>query len=76
MVRLNYFYETGGVVVSHLDIDALPTDHHDEQVVETALMVGLAEFANFAAFGLGTAPDFDASKVVLRGAETAGTNAG
>jgi len=39
-------------------------------------MVGLAKFANFVAFGLGTAPDFDASKVVLREAETAGANAG
>jgi hypothetical protein len=39
-------------------------------------MVGLAKFANFVAFGLGTAPDFDASKVVLRGAETARANAG
>ena len=34
-------------------------------------MMGLARFANFVAAGLGTAPDFDASKIVLRGAETA-----
>ena len=63
--------------VSRRDIDALHTyGYNDEQVLETVLMVGLAKFANFVAFGLGTAPDFDASKVVLRGAETAGANAG
>jgi len=58
--------------VSKRDIDALHTyGYSDEQVLETVLMVGLAKFANFVAFGLGTAPDFDASKIVLRGAETA-----
>src|SRR5262245_64956813 len=28
------------------------------------IMVGLAKFANFVAFGLGTVPDFDASNVM------------
>jgi hypothetical protein len=27
-------------------------------------MVGLAKFANFVAFGLGTAPDFDPSQAI------------
>ena len=60
--------------VSRRDIDALHTfGYNDEQVLETVLMVGLAKFANFVSFGLGTAPDFDASKVVLlRGAEASG----
>jgi hypothetical protein len=39
-------------------------------------MVGFAKFANFVAFGLGTVPDFDSSKIVLRGAVTARTSAG
>ena len=56
--------------VNRRDIDALHTyGYTDEQILETVLMVGLAKFANFVAFGLGTAPDFDPSKVVLRGAE-------
>ena len=59
--------------VSRRDIDVLHTfGYSDEQVLETVLIVGLAKFANFVAFGLGAAPDFDASKVVLRGAETSG----
>src|SRR6266566_5600622 len=61
--------------VSRRDIDALHTyGYTDGQILETVLMVGLAKFSNFVAFGLGTAPDFDSSKVVLRGAETAGTS--
>ena len=35
-------------------------------------VVGLAKFANFTAFGLGTAPDFDASKIVLKGSAAHG----
>ena len=63
--------------LSRRDIDALHTyGYNDEQILETVLMVGFAKFANFVAFGLGTVPDFDSSKVVLRGAETAGANAG
>lgn len=59
--------------VSRRDIDALHTyGYTDEQILETVLMVGLAKFSNFVAFGLGTVPDFDASKVVLRGAEAGG----
>jgi len=63
--------------VSRRDIDALHTyGYNDEQVLETVLMVGLAKFANFVAFGLGTTPDFDSSKVVLRGADAAVGSAG
>lgn len=43
----------------------------DEQILETVLMVGLAKFSNFVAFGLGTVPDFDASNIVLQ--KTAGS---
>jgi hypothetical protein len=34
-------------------------------------MVGLAKFANFVAFGLGTAPDFDPSQVIRQHIATA-----
>jgi RNA polymerase sigma-70 factor (ECF subfamily) len=36
----------------------------DEHILEMVIMVGLAKFANFIAFGLGTVPDFDASTVM------------
>jgi uncharacterized peroxidase-related enzyme len=32
----------------------------DEQILETVVVVGLAKFANFISFGLGTVPDFRA----------------
>jgi len=57
--------------VSRADIDGLRTyGYNDEQIMEAVLMVGLAKFANYTAFGLGTVPDFDSSKVILRTAET------
>ena len=41
------------------DIDALRTyGFHDQQIMETAVIVGFAKFANFVSFGLGTVPDF------------------
>ena len=50
--------------ISHADTDALRTyGYTDEQILEAVLMVGLAKFANFVAFGLGTVPDFDSSRV-------------
>jgi uncharacterized peroxidase-related enzyme len=50
--------------IDQADVDALHTyGYSDEQILETVLMVGLAKFANFVAFGLGTVPDFDASRV-------------
>ncbi len=52
--------------VTRRDIDVLHTfGFNDEQILEAVLMVGLAKFANFVAFGLGTAPDFDPLKVQL-----------
>ncbi|MGH9314147.1 MAG: peroxidase-related enzyme [Vicinamibacterales bacterium] len=52
---------------SRRDIDGLRTyGFSDEQILETVVVVGFAKFANFIAFGLGTVPDFDSSKVVLR----------
>jgi uncharacterized peroxidase-related enzyme len=45
------------------DVAALRTySYTDEQILETVVMVGLAKFANFVSFGLGTVPDFDSSK--------------
>jgi uncharacterized peroxidase-related enzyme len=41
------------------DVDALRTyGFDDQQIMETAVVVGFAKFANFVAFGLGTLPDF------------------
>jgi len=52
--------------VSRRDIDALKTyGYNDQQIMEAVLMVGLAKFANFVAFGLGTSPDFDPSQAIL-----------
>jgi hypothetical protein len=52
--------------VSHNDIDSLRTfGYGDEQIMETVLVVGLAKFANFVSFGLGTVPDFHNSKIKL-----------
>ena len=50
--------------INKADVDALRTyGFIDEQIHETILMVGLAKFANFVAFGLGTVPDFDSSRI-------------
>ena len=52
--------------ITKRDIDVLRTyGYNDQQIMEAVLMVGLAKFANFVAFGLGTAPDFDPSKELL-----------
>ncbi len=61
--------------IARQDIDALRTyGFSDEQIMEAVVVVGFAKFANFIAFGLGTVPDFDSSKIVFRGAETAWVN--
>jgi uncharacterized peroxidase-related enzyme len=58
------------------DIEALRTyGFSDQQIMETVIVVGFAKFANFVAFGLGTVPDFDSSKVRLRGTEAITTSA-
>jgi uncharacterized peroxidase-related enzyme len=50
------------------DIEGLRTyGFSDQQILETILMVGLAQFANTVSFGLGTVPDFDSSKIVFAG---------
>ena len=55
--------------VKRRDIDALRTyGFSDEQILEAVVMVGLAKFANFIAFGLGTVPDFH-SKIALQSSE-------
>jgi alkylhydroperoxidase family enzyme len=57
--------------ISRSDIDALHTyGYSDEQILETVVVVGLAKFANYVSFGLGTLPDFDASKSDFRLRET------
>jgi uncharacterized peroxidase-related enzyme len=58
-----------GRKVDEDDIDGLRTyGFSDPQILETILMVGIAQFANTVSFGLGTVPDFDSSKIVLEGA--------
>ena len=52
--------------IAKRDIDVLRTyGYNDQQIMEAVLMVGLAKFANFVSFGLGTSPDFDPSKELL-----------
>ena len=53
--------------VSRGDVEALRTyGYSDQQIMEAVVVVGMAKFTNFIAFGLGTVPDFDSSKVLLR----------
>jgi len=62
--------------ISRADVDTLRTfGYSDEQIHETVALVGAAKYANFLAFGLGTLPDFDSSRVRLPGKEEA-SNAG
>ena len=55
------------------DVDGLRTyDFTDQQILEAILMVGISQYANVVSFGLGTVPDFDASRVeIALGAPTA-----
>jgi RNA polymerase sigma-70 factor (ECF subfamily) len=47
------------------DIDGLRRyGFGDSHILESVVMVGLAKFANFIAFGLGTVPDFDPSRII------------
>lgn len=53
--------------ISRTDIEDLRTyGYSDEQIHETVVVVALAKYSNFMAFGLGTLPDFDSSNDVLR----------
>jgi uncharacterized peroxidase-related enzyme len=52
--------------ITKRDIDVLRTyGYTDQQIMEAVLTVGIAKFANFVAFGLGTAPDFEPSGKIL-----------
>ena len=45
--------------ISQADIDTLRTyDFTDQHILEAVMCVGLAKWANFIGFGLGTVPDF------------------
>jgi len=58
--------------ITKRDVDVLRTyGYNDQQIMEAVLMVGLAKFANFVAFGLGTAPDFEPTKHFLAHLATA-----
>jgi alkylhydroperoxidase family enzyme len=53
--------------ISIADINTLRTyGYTDEQVLEAVVLVSYTKFANFLAFGLGTVPDFDSSRVSLQ----------
>lgn len=59
--------------ISSADVDALRTyGYTDEQVHETVVLVALAKYANFVAFGLGTVPDFDSSPIKFPAEAAAG----
>ena len=58
--------------ITKRDIDVLRTyGYNDQQILDAVLMVALAKFTNFVAFGLGTTPDFDPSKAILEHLEAA-----
>lgn len=59
--------------VTRADIDALRTfGYTDQQIMEAVVVVGFAKFANYIAFGLGTLPDFDTSKIPFATSQGAG----
>jgi uncharacterized peroxidase-related enzyme len=61
--------------VGNHDVAALRTfGFTDKQIMETIVVVGFAKFANTVSAGLGTVPDFDSSKVVLKKADSAVAN--
>ena len=50
-----------GLKITQEDIDDLRTyDFSDQAILETVMCVGLAKFANYIGFGLGTVPDYPA----------------
>ena len=62
--------------ITKRDIDVLRTyGYNDQQILDAVLMVALAKFTNFVAFGLGTTPDFDPSKAILAHLAAAGESA-
>jgi len=62
--------------ISRRDIDTLETyGYTEEQILEAVLVVGLAKFGNFVAFGLGTVPDFEEVELELNAGAAAGGSA-
>ncbi len=58
--------------IASQDIDDLRTfGFSDQQIMEAVVVVGFAKFANFVAFGLGTVPDFDSSRILAEPSEAA-----
>jgi RNA polymerase sigma-70 factor (ECF subfamily) len=50
--------------IAREDVEVLRREGFTEtHVLETVVMVGLTKFANYVAFGLGTVPDFDSSRI-------------
>jgi uncharacterized peroxidase-related enzyme len=65
---LNFALKLNGrpTQVTRHDIEALRTyGFSDAEILETIVVVGVAQFANSVSFGLGTLPDFETSKVVF-----------
>ena len=61
-----------GLKVTQEDIDELRTyDFSDQAILETVMCVGLAKFANYVGFGLGTVPDYPA-RIDLEKSQAAG----
>ena len=46
----------------------------DQQIMEAVVVVGFAKFANTVSSGLGTVPDFNSSRIVLRKVDKAAAN--
>jgi uncharacterized peroxidase-related enzyme len=60
--------------ITKRDIDVLKTyGYTGQQIMEAVVMVGVAKFANVVAFGLGTSPDFDPSKILEHFGAAAGS---
>lgn len=54
--------------IKRSDIDTLHTfGFTDQHILEAVLLVGLAKFANFVSFGLGTVPDFPPKLALSQG---------
>src|SRR3974377_1707878 len=52
--------------ITRNDVDALRTyGYTDQQIQEAVLVVGIAKFSNYVAFGLGAVPDFDTFETPL-----------
>ena len=62
-----------GLKINQDDVDDLRTyGFNDQQVLEAVMCVGLAKFANYVGFGLGTVPDYPA-RIDLEKSKAAGS---